>query len=123
MVETTPDVPGGRHGGDDRVLRVDRGFVVHAYDDGFAFVRYEDVSAFDLDLRRDLDVWFAPQPSGASRQVPPASDCLAASGISPLRGVGSDDPHVVWALSVARSKVEWGAVRVLFGARIRCRDR
>lgn len=55
MVETTPTFP---------VLDMATtiafyesiGFDVHAYDDGFAFVQYEDVSVFDLDLRPDLDV-------------------------------------------------------------------
>ncbi len=55
MVETTPTFPVV-----DMAATIafyeSIGFVVHAYDAGFAFVQYEDVSVFDLDLRRDLDV-------------------------------------------------------------------
>lgn len=55
MVETTPTFPVVDMGATIAFYEA-IGFDVHAYDDGFAFVRYEDVSVFDLDLRVDLDV-------------------------------------------------------------------
>lgn len=81
MVETTPTFPVADMATAIQFYR-SLGFDVHAYDDGFAFVQFDGVSVFDLDLRPDTDA--TRNLSGCYLIVPDADTWhtrLSAAGV------------------------------------------
>jgi catechol 2,3-dioxygenase-like lactoylglutathione lyase family enzyme len=81
MVETTPTFPVA-----DMPATIafyeSVGFDVHTYDDGFAFVHFEGVSVFDLDLRPDVDP--SQNLSGCFLIVPDADAWYARLGVADI---------------------------------------